>query len=450
MFFEGFFSIFAEPNSLHILIMQSLRNQARIATLFWLAISLLATAAFGQEKPKELKGLSSQQNAAAAKPQRWTVNVDVGNNFFFGKVGTGINPAAGIGLTYYITPSFGVQGNGIFSQLKSNDANRPFQNNLFAYSLRGVIQLNSLLQMGRVTHKVIPYAFFGLGQFFSNVSGIPDALIVPGQVENNTSSGLHFNPGVGVKYNLSPRIDIRAQIDAYITNSRWLSGWNQQLFANQGNEHFGILSIGVNIRLGKKSAQNLEWEQTINNLNDLFKTNEFKDMASRKADPIINDKDNDGVMDQLDQDPNTPAGVRVDTRGVPIDTDYDGIPDYKDPCPLAAGPKGGNGCPMEQRSGGNDTPREPIVKNTEPVAPTFHYHIVSGSYLNVQQAQQEVLRLKTNGYPQAQIVKHGAPLPTYRVSVRQYADVDLAIADLDKLKAAMRNDKLWIFNEDIR
>jgi hypothetical protein len=413
-----------------------------------LLLLVLATATQAQDNPKELKGLSGQKGPAANKPLRWTVNADIGNTFFFGKVGTGLNPAAGVGLTYYITPSFGIQGNGIFTQLRSNDPNRPFQNNLMVWSLRGVIALNNLLQMGRVTHKIIPYVHVGFGQFFNNVTSIPDASLIPGQVENNRYNGFHLNPGFGVKYNLSPRIDLRAQIDAYVTNGRWLSGWNLQVAANQDNEHFAIFSVGLNIRLGKKSRQNLEWEQTASTLNDLFKTNEFKDMTSRKADPIISDKDNDGVMDQLDQDPNTPAGVRVDTRGVPIDTDYDGVADYKDPCPLVAGPKGGNGCPAETKTA--EPPREPVVRNTEPAAPTFHYHIVSASYLSEPQAQQEVMRLKAAGFAQAQVVKHGYPLPSYRVSVRQYSDVNQAIAELDKLKAALRNDKLWIFNEDVK
>jgi OOP family OmpA-OmpF porin len=38
----------------------------------------------------------------------------------------------------------------------------------------------------------------------------------------------------------------------------------------------------------------------------------------------------DGVTDQFDLEPNTPAGAKVDARGRAVDTDGDGIPDYKD------------------------------------------------------------------------------------------------------------------------
>jgi OOP family OmpA-OmpF porin len=45
------------------------------------------------------------------------------------------------------------------------------------------------------------------------------------------------------------------------------------------------------------------------------------------------DSDGDGVMNDTDQCPNTPAGVQVDERGCALDGDQDGVPDYKDQCP---------------------------------------------------------------------------------------------------------------------
>ncbi len=49
--------------------------------------------------------------------------------------------------------------------------------------------------------------------------------------------------------------------------------------------------------------------------------------------PVIGDADKDGVLDNLDQCPDTPAGVKVDARGCPLDGDKDGVPDYLDKCP---------------------------------------------------------------------------------------------------------------------
>lgn len=45
------------------------------------------------------------------------------------------------------------------------------------------------------------------------------------------------------------------------------------------------------------------------------------------------DSDGDGVYDFRDQCPGTPAGVQVDRQGCPLDSDGDGVPDFKDQCP---------------------------------------------------------------------------------------------------------------------
>jgi OOP family OmpA-OmpF porin len=61
------------------------------------------------------------------------------------------------------------------------------------------------------------------------------------------------------------------------------------------------------------------------------------------------DTDRDGVIDKLDQCPDTPYGVQVDEVGCPLDTDKDGVYDYLDKCPdtpmeLKVDK---NGCPMK-------------------------------------------------------------------------------------------------------
>ncbi|MDG2281054.1 MAG: thrombospondin type 3 repeat-containing protein [Flavicella sp.] len=63
----------------------------------------------------------------------------------------------------------------------------------------------------------------------------------------------------------------------------------------------------------------------------------------------LKDTDKDGVIDQFDKDPNTPAGALVYGNGIPIDSDRDGLPDYKDKCPLKAGPVENEGCPKSAK-----------------------------------------------------------------------------------------------------
>ncbi|OPY87971.1 MAG: Outer membrane porin F precursor [Smithella sp. PtaU1.Bin162] len=48
---------------------------------------------------------------------------------------------------------------------------------------------------------------------------------------------------------------------------------------------------------------------------------------------VVADADKDGVPDNLDKCPDTPAGVAVDKDGCPFDSDRDGVYDYVDKCP---------------------------------------------------------------------------------------------------------------------
>lgn len=72
------------------------------------------------------------------------------------------------------------------------------------------------------------------------------------------------------------------------------------------------------------------------------------------APPPVLDADKDGVPDNLDKCPNTPAGVKVDADGCPIDSDKDGVADYLDKCPdTPAGVKvDAAGCPLDSDKDG--------------------------------------------------------------------------------------------------
>ena len=73
--------------------------------------------------------------------------------------------------------------------------------------------------------------------------------------------------------------------------------------------------------------------------------------VSVNASGCAGDSDGDGVADYLDKCPGTPAGAPVTANGCPKDSDGDGIADYQDKCPgTAKGVKvDNNGCELAER-----------------------------------------------------------------------------------------------------
>jgi outer membrane protein OmpA-like peptidoglycan-associated protein len=68
--------------------------------------------------------------------------------------------------------------------------------------------------------------------------------------------------------------------------------------------------------------------------------------------PVDNDKD--GVADYVDLCLGTPENVKVDENGCPIDTDKDGVPDFVDQCPETPEntPVNKEGCPLDSDGDG--------------------------------------------------------------------------------------------------
>ena len=94
----------------------------------------------------------------------------------------------------------------------------------------------------------------------------------------------------------------------------------------------------------------------------------------RKSEPVVVaaapvDSDGDGVTDDLDRCPNTPAGVTVDADGCALDSDGDGVADHIDECPgtVAGAAVDDKGCEMD---GDNDgvVDRLDECPNSEPGA----------------------------------------------------------------------------------
>jgi outer membrane protein OmpA-like peptidoglycan-associated protein len=136
----------------------------------------------------------------------------------------------------------------------------------------------------------------------------------------------------GLAFKLGQRVNLAIEDRFTLIKDDLLDGqrWQERPVSDPvltGNfDTYNYLSVGLNFNVGNKAVQPLWW---INPLDYAYsEINNPKHM--KIPPPVLPDADGDGVTDQFDREPNTPAGCPVDAHGVSRDTDGDGVPDCKD------------------------------------------------------------------------------------------------------------------------
>jgi OmpA-OmpF porin, OOP family len=139
--------------------------------------------------------------------------------------------------------------------------------------------------------------------------------------------------GMGIYRKINKRINIGLEHQVMIGDNDYLDGIR---FRTAGDmtvqndiNHYTNLRLGINMANFKKRTEPLYW------MNPLDMA--YSDIANLKQRPVfdLTDTDNDGVIDLLDQEQNSPTGFLVDTRGITLDSDSDGLPDSKDNEPFS-------------------------------------------------------------------------------------------------------------------
>ncbi len=169
---------------------------------------------------------------------------------------------------------------------------------------------------------------------------------------SNKVSEIVFPTALGLKIKATKKIDVSLEAEMnFVHDDKFdamvVNGFHRQ-GANDGN-NFGeytngsiggrydkylVVSAGVHYKFGtlKSQDEHLEW---INPLEA------YMDVTDEKIDYLmdnmyrVKDGDDDGVIDELDLEPDTEEGAFVDTHGRTLDSDGDGYPDHEDPEPFS-------------------------------------------------------------------------------------------------------------------
>jgi len=174
---------------------------------------------------------------------------------------------------------------------------------------------------------------------------------------------------------------------------------------------------------------------------------------------VLPDADGDGIPDQFDVEPNTPAGVPVDNRGVARDTDGDGVPDYKDKellTPQKCFPVNADGigscpessCCTEVKEKIKDLEKR-IVTETCNIASFPPIEFKSGSALTAEAKialESVATQLKANPTCHVKVIGHGAS--SKALQQLSYEKVSAVIKFLVEQNSIAENRVIFVYGQE--
>ena len=251
---------------------------------------------------------------------KWSISLDAGANKFFRAFNPGFSTdtpdfiTVNAGLRYMINPKIGFMGDIGYSSLENGDSSLEFDNQYYRGSLQIVSNLTNLLDIRNTWWKNAGILFhIGAGISLNNTENP--------QTDNRDWLG-NLIIGVSPQLKLSERLSLKGDISLLGHLSQDL-GWEGNSI-NTGFIDGGLFTttLGLEIALGKK-GKHADW---VNSVSDNSEIEALKEKIANIETDLL-DSDQDGVADYLDREPSSVSGVTVNTKGITVDNNRNGIPD---------------------------------------------------------------------------------------------------------------------------
>ncbi|MBK5210680.1 MAG: OmpA family protein [Flavobacteriaceae bacterium] len=262
-------------------------------------------------------------NAQEKEYNQWSVEAEAGVHKVGNKFAAGYYEAtpslwqAGLGLRYMFNEKFGAKLDFGYANIQGGEDSLPFETNYYRTSLQGVVNLGNILDFKSWTNT------FGL---LAHAGGGYSAHKPKSPIDyQNKDQMLNFIVGITPQIKLSDRIALTGDL-SLMDHVRQSVTWDGTQDVSAFRGFYGVMvnaNVGLTFYLGKK-AIHADWysEEDV-----IMSKLDSLDQRLSKVETDMNDSDNDGIADYLDQEPNTVANALVDSKGRAVDVNNDGIPD---------------------------------------------------------------------------------------------------------------------------
>jgi hypothetical protein len=277
-----------------------------------------------------------------------SIAIGAGVLSFNGDIGTNPFSKRRLGYNFIIEQRigkyFGVSINGLFGKLADSEISKA--RNLNFESKITQVDLNFIVHFGTDSTKFAPYLSAGLGFLkfnpygdLTDADGIKYNYWQDGTIRSLPENDVNKANAIrqkrdytyetqlkdsvtykrnslcvpisgGLNIRLMEKLHVKVGGTYYITFTDWIDN-----VKSGKNDSYIYGNVSVQYTLGKKADVNAN--------DNVHSSTEFSELDKL-------DSDGDKILDTDDNCPGTPAGVKVTPDGCPIDTDEDGVPDYKD------------------------------------------------------------------------------------------------------------------------
>lgn len=322
--------------------------------LMWVFLPILKKTRFMHTFQKILTVaiafLFIHQVSAQDNFKRFSIDLDGGMNYPATDIEGDFNPFGQGGIRYNLSEHFGIKGEfgmGTLSSVDDDPFNRSFTNEYMRYGLKGVISVGGITNFNESGVNIL--FDIGVSRIHTEITDGKNLRLNTKYTEEVTSplTSKDFSTSIGTKlqFKVGNSLAINLGGSYHMLTSDNLDWFDKDVLANTYNDRYASAHLGLSIYLGKgKKHGDFSQPGASKDVKENTKSNQ---KAIKNMDKKLNDTDNDGVIDEIDQDNATKEDIRVTTKGVPMDTDYDGIPDHLDDCPVTQGTKENNGCPPD-------------------------------------------------------------------------------------------------------
>lgn len=258
-------------------------------------------------------------NVNTSDYNKWSIEVAGGVNKFQRPATSGYYTStpsfynADLGVRYMFNNKFGLKLDAGYYNFTEKDGSLPFESHYYRANLQAVANLGRIMNFETWTNTfgLLGHTGFGYGQLKSEGKPFTDKM-------------LNFMAGVTGQVRLGNRVALTGDFSTILNAQQDMAFDGNSSIAGRGFQ--GMMfqgTVGLTFYLGG-AQKHADWYAM-----DSMLQQKIDELEGRLAtiETGLTDSDQDGIADMFDAEPNSMAGVAVDSKGRTIDRNNNGIAD---------------------------------------------------------------------------------------------------------------------------